>query len=178
EIIEKEIEKAHFYFFYAHTIQDHYPLYDLNILKNALVTGFQSVIDFIVHLLGASGSIEDSDLLVHTLHYPNTKSHADAMETLERNSNPKIFNQICSLLDDIPLEDKLELCMEYQEGKSRLSLLELLNKLENSPSLFEKAVVAHLKTKFQMPNWQQSLKEQIKTSEHLFHHFAYELLEK
>lgn len=177
DIIEIEIKEAYFYFYYAHTIQKQYPLYDLSLLQNALLTGFQSIVDFIIHLLGTAGSIEESDLLVHTLKNKNTKAHADAVEILEKNCDMKIFRQIQPLIDEVPWEEKIETYTKTYGPYPQLTLSELLNKLQDSPSLFDKTAAAHLKAKLQMPDWKKSLREQIKTSEGPFHHYAYELLE-
>lgn len=177
EIIEIEIKKAYFYFFHAHLIQKQYPEYDLNLLENALFTGFQSILDFIIHLLGIAGSIEDSDLLVHILRSKNAKAHAHAVEIVERHSNIRIFRQILPLLDDMPFEEKLDAYNQAYGQFPTLALEELLNKLLDSPSLFDQTMAAHLKAKCQMPDWKQSLKEQIKTAEGPLHQYMYELLE-
>jgi hypothetical protein len=58
-----------------------------------------------------------------------------------------------------------------------LSLSELLDKLERSPTLFDKIVATRLKAKLKMPGWRQQLREQMKQSDETFHQFAYELLE-
>ena len=57
-IITTEIDRAFFYFHHHHTIQSAYPQYDLHVLKDALLTGYHSVIDFIIELLGVAGEIE------------------------------------------------------------------------------------------------------------------------
>jgi hypothetical protein len=177
DIINAEIERAYFYFLYGHTIPKQYPLYDLSLLQNTLLSGYQSVIDFIVYLLGIASSIEACDFIVHALHGKNAKARADAIETIEKNSDSKIFREIAPLLEDVPWESKIESFSELKSKYPKLSLTKLLDKLENSPSLFDRTVSAHLKAQMQIPNWKQSLREQIKTSDELFHHFAYELLD-
>jgi HEAT repeat protein len=177
DIINAEIERAYFYFLYGHTIPKQYPLYDLSLLQNTLLSGYQSVIDFIVYLLGIASSIEACDFLVHALHGKNAKARANAIETIEKNSDFKIFKEISPLLDDVPWESKIESFSELKNKFPKLSLTKLLDRLESSPSLFDRTVSAHLKAEMQIPNWKQSLREQIKTSDELFHHFAYELLD-
>ncbi len=177
DIINAEIERAYFYFLYGHTIPKQYPLYDLSLLQNTLLSGYQSVIDFIVYLLGIASSIEACDFLVHALHGKNAKARANAIETLEKNSDFKIFREIAPLLDDVPWESKIESFSELKSKYPKLSLSQLLDRLENSFSLFDRTVSAHLKAQMQIPNWKQSLREQIKTSDERFHHFAYELLD-
>jgi HEAT repeat protein len=175
DIVTVEIEKAHFYFYWAKTIQNKYPLYDLSLLQNALQTGYKSIIDFIIYILAEASLIEDCELIVKALHSKTTKSHAHAIETLEKSIQRDLFSQILPLIDDSPLEYKLQLSAKQID--TSLNLKQLLDKLENSHLFFDKIIAAHLKAKLQMPNWQQSLREQIKKSDESFHQFTYELLE-
>jgi HEAT repeat protein len=177
DILDIEIERAYFYFYFGHTIQKQHPVYDLGMLQSALLTGYQSVIDFIIHLLGAAGSLEDPELLVRGLHSRNAKIHSHAVESLERTCSLRIFRLIAPLVDDLPLEEKMGACLRWQGGYPNLTLSELLGKLEQSPSLFDKIVAVRLKASLQMPNWRQQLREQMKQSDETFQQFAYELLE-
>lgn len=177
DILDIEIDRAYFYFYFAHTIQKQYPLYDLEMLQSALLAGYQSVIDFIIHLLGASGSLEDPDLLVRALHNKNAKIHSHAIESLERTCDTRIFRLIAPLVDDLPLEEKMAACLRWQGDFPKLTLSELLDKLDDSPLLFDKIVAVRLKTKLQMPNWRKELRELMKHSDETFHQYAYELLE-
>ena len=177
DILDIEIERAYFYFYFAHRIQKHYPLYDLEMLQSALLAGYQSVIDFIIHLLGAAGSLEDPELLVRALHSKNEKIHSNAIESLEKTCDIRIFRLIAPLVDDLPLEEKMAACMRWEGDFLKLTLSELLDKLERSPTLFDKIVATRLKAKLQMPGWRQTLRDQMKQSDESFHQFAYELLE-
>ncbi|HSX26058.1 MAG TPA: MFS transporter [Chlamydiales bacterium] len=177
DILDIEIERAYFYFYFGHTIQNQHPLYDLEMLQSALLTGYQSVIDFIIHLLGAAGSLEDPELLVRALHSRNAKVHSHAVESLEKTCDLRIFRLIAPLVDDLPLEEKMAACLRWHGDYPQLTLSELLGKLDQSPSLFDKIVAVRLKAKLQMPNWRQQLREQMKHSDETFHQFAYELLE-
>ncbi|MDE3046290.1 MAG: hypothetical protein KGJ02_06575 [Verrucomicrobiota bacterium] len=177
DILDIEIERAYFYFYFAHTIQKNYPLYDLEMLQNALLAGYQSVIDFVIHLLGAAGSIEDPEMLVRALHSKNGKLRSHAVESLEKTCDVRIFRLIAPLIDDLPLEEKMAACLNWQGDYPRLTLSELLDKLERSPTLFDKIVATRLKAKLQIPGWRQTLREQMKQSDETFHQLAYELLE-
>ncbi len=177
DILDIEIERAYFYFYFAHTIRKHYPLYDLEMLQSALLAGYQSVIDFIIHLLGAAGSLEDPELLVRALHSKNEKVHSNAVESLEKTCDIRIFRLIAPLVDDLPLEEKMAACMRWEGDFLKLTLAELLDKLQRSPALFDKIVACRLKAKLQMPGWRQTLRDQMKQSDESFHQFAYELLE-
>ncbi len=176
DVIDLEIDRAYFYFFFGHTIQKQYPLYDLKMLEHALLAGFQSVIDFIIHLLAAAGSIDEPELLVRALHSPNAKVQSHAVESLEKTCNPSLFATIAPLIDDLPLAERMAACLRHNRDLPRLSLSDLLAQLDRSPSLYDKIVAARLKSTLQMPNWRQELREQIKCSDETFHHFAYELL--
>ena len=177
DILEIEIERAYFYFYFAHTIQNQHPLYDLEMLQSALLAGYQSVIDFIIHLLGAAGSLEDPELLVRALHSRNAKIHSHAVESLEKTCDARIFRLIAPLIDDLPLEEKMAACLRWQGDYPKLTLSELLGKLDDSPSLFDKIVAVRLKANLQMPNWRKELREMMKHSDETFHQYAYELLE-
>jgi hypothetical protein len=178
DILDIEIERAYFYFYFAHTIQNHYPLYDLEMLQSALLAGYQSVIDFIIHLLGAAGSLEDPELLVRALHSKNEKIHSNAVESLEKTCELRIFRLIAPLVDDLPLSEKMTACIRWEGDFLKLTLSELLDKLERSPALFDKIVATRLKANLQMPGWRQTLRDQMKQSDESFHQFGYELLEQ
>jgi len=177
DILDIEIERAYFYFYFGHTIQNQHPLHDLEMLQSALLSGYQSVIDFIIHLLGAAKSLEDPELLVRALHSRNAKIHSHAVESLEKTCDTRIFRLITPLIDDLPLEEKMAACLNWQGDYPKLTLFELLAKLDESPSLFDKVVAIRLKVQLQMPNWRQQLREQMKLSDETFHQYAYELLE-
>ncbi len=177
DILDIEIERAYFYFYFGHTIQAQYPLYDLEMLQDALLSGYRSVIDCIIHLLGAAGSIEEPELLVRGLHSRNQKIHSHAIESLEKTCDSRIFRLIAPLVDDMPLEEKMTACLRWRDDYPKLTLSELLAKLDESPSLFDKVAAIRLKATLQMPNWKQQLREQMKRSDETFHQYAYELLE-
>lgn len=151
DILDIEIDRAYFYFYFANTIQKQYPLYDLSMLQSALLSGYQSVIDFIIHLLSAAGSLEDSGVLVRALHSRNEKIRANAVESLERTCDAKTFRLIAPLVDDLPMEDKMAAAIKWHGNFPELTLSELLDKLDNSSLLFDKIVATRLKTKLQIP---------------------------
>lgn len=177
ELIDSELDRAYFYFYFGHTIQKQYPLYDLRMLEQALLSGFQSTIDFVIHLLAAAGSIDEPELLVRALQSRNAKVQSHAVESLEKTCHPRLFARIAPLIDDLPVEQKIALCLKHTQDLQRLSLTDLSAKLARSPSLYDKIVAARLRSTLQMPNWRQELLMQIKRSDDSFHHFTHELLE-
>lgn len=175
EIIRQEIERAHFYFFHHHRIANQYPGLDLRDLRGALLTGYESAIDFIIQILGAAGSIEDSELLSRSLRSRQPKVRGQAVETLEKTCDPKIFRLLHPLVADVPLEEKI---YPYEHGGGELlSLTALLDKMEESASRADRFLAAAMKHRLNIPNWRESLRKQMASNEEIFHHFAYELLE-
>ena len=174
EIVQQEIMRAYFCFYHAHTIQQQYLEHDLSILIETLLSAFNSIIDFIIHLLGISGAIDDVELLVSSLHSSNQKIHSHAVETIEKTCNPKIFHLLEPLIDDRPVEEKIDFYSRKKQKKH--SLREVLDILEVSSSLAKHIIAASLKAQLNVPNWQKSLRQQMKNGNEIFQHFAYELL--
>lgn len=175
EIVDTEIDRAYFYFYHQHYIQAQYPEIDLTLLRDDLESSFHSVIDFIIQLLGVAGEIEDCELLSHAIRSPNPKMRSQVLETLERTAEPGIYRALYPLIGDLPLEEKMR--AYRKEGGTPLSLTELLDKMCHSSIQGDQIVAIALKYRLNMPNWRESLREQLATREELFHHFAYELLE-
>lgn len=174
-IIKVEIDRAYFYFYYSQTIQKSFPLIDLTVLKDILVTNYHSVLDFIIQLLAVAGEIEDEELLVRSLHSRNPKLRSQGIEMLEKTSEPKIFRLLQPLIEDIPNEQKIATYLK--RGYEVLSLTALLDKLGESSSQMDRIISAALKVKLDLPNWRESLRQQMLRQDEIFHHFAYELLE-
>lgn len=175
-IIQLEIERAYFYFIHYCTISSRYPDLDLTLLRQTLVTGYQSVFDFIIQLLGAAGEVEDVELLARSLRSRNPKVRSQAVETLEKTCEPSIFRLLQPLLEDLPYEEKIR---NYGNKlvNSPLSLTELLDKMSESSAQMDRIMAATLKYQLNLPNWRESLRKQMLQQDEIFHHFAYELLD-
>lgn len=173
DIISEEIERAYFYFYHHYDVKQKYP--ELRILQDALLTGFHSVIDFIIQLLGAAGSIEDSELLSRSLRSHNPKMRAQAVETLEKACHNKIFRLIRPLISEWPVEEKMRIYL--RSGRLVLPLTDLLDRMEKSASQADRIVAATLKCHINIPEWRESLRLQMVSNEKFFVRFAYELLE-
>lgn len=174
-IIKIEIERAYFYFYHYHTIQENYPALDLHVLQDALLTGYHSVLDFIIQLLGVSGEIEDCELLSRSLRSPHPKIWSQVMETIERTCETRIFRLLSPLLSDLP--DKEKLNAYRMQGHESLPLDKLLDRLETFSGYVDQIVAAALKYRFNMPGWRTSLTKKMSTQEDIFRHFSQELLE-
>lgn len=175
DIIQKEIERAYFYFYHANTIQQLYPDEDLSLLTDALMTGYHSVIDFIIQLLGVAGEVEDCELLSRSIRSRNPKVRSQVVETLEKTCETKIFRLLQPLVDDIPQTEKMRAYVK--SGHQPLSLSDLLDKMGDSSAQVDRIISAAMKYHLNLPTWRESLRQQMLQQDEIFHHFAYELLE-
>jgi HEAT repeat protein len=175
EIIQQEIDRAYFYVYHFHTVQKQYPDLDLSMLTDVLGTGYHSVLDFIIQLLAVAGEVEDSELLSRSLRSRNPKVRSQVVEALEKTSEPSIFRMLRPLVDDLPYEEKLKAYLKA--GHKPLSLTDLLDKMNESPAQIDQIIAATLKYHLDLPNWRESLRQQMFRRDEIFHHFAYELLE-
>lgn len=174
EIVGAEIDRAYFYLYTAHKIAKPFPH---ELLQHTLLTGYHSSLDFVLYLLGASGSLEDPELLVHALHSRSDKIRSHAVESLEKTCDPKLFRLLLPLIDELPMEEKLNIAAAAHPDLPTLTVPELLNRLDRSPSLLDQIVATRLKAELELPNWRAELRERLKTCTDTFHQYAYELLE-
>lgn len=174
-ILKPEIERAFFYFYHYHVIQKNNPDQDLSLMEDALRSGYFSVLDFIIQLLGVAGELEDCELLSRSMRSQNLKLRSQVVETLEKTCEPKIFRLLKPLLEEAPVEIKL---LNYVRlGGKPLSLTELLFKMERSPSLGDEIVAYTYMQKINVSGWKTALKKHMTSAEPIFKHFAFELLE-
>lgn len=175
-ILHHEIERAYFYFYHFHTVQEQHPNLDLSILKDTLWTGYLSVIDFIIQLLGVAGEVEDCELLSRCLRSRNPKTRSHVVEALEKTCENPIFRLIRPLVDDLPHQEKIS---AYIKGnRTPLSLSELLDKISESPAQVDQIIAATLKYRLNLPRWRETLNKQKASHDEIFYHFAAELLEQ
>lgn len=174
-IVKKEIGRAYFYFFHAQTIQRQVPEYDLSVLRQALMTGYHSIIDFIIQLLGVAGSLEECEVLSHTLHSHNRKIRAQALESLEKTCNARIYALLEPLIDERHPEEKIHNFLKG--GGIPLNLTQLLDVMKHSPSRADQIISLAMKAQLKTPDWRFTLREKLDGDEEIFHHFAQELLE-
>ena len=175
ELVLKEVERLEFYFYYGHKIRNFDQDKDFSLIEDALKNGVQSVIDFIIELLCKAGSLQDAELLCSSLRSTNPKIHSHAVESLQRTCEHKIFELLLPFIDDRPLESKL-LLLEKKMNK-RLSLHELLKKLEESSAILDQITAAAFKAREGYPNWRMDLRRQMERNDEIFYQFAFELLQ-
>ncbi|MFN0064913.1 MAG: hypothetical protein ACKVOH_01615, partial [Chlamydiales bacterium] len=174
-VLRKEIDRAYFYFFHAHTVQQQIPEQNLSILSDALITGYHSVVDLMIQLIGTANSIEECEVLARSLRSKNRKTRAHALETLEKASPQKMFQLIEPLLDEDLIQPKLDRFLK--KGGIPLNVTQLLDKMAASPSPTDQIVSLGLKAKLQMPNWKEAIHDKLDSEEEILNHFAEELLE-
>ncbi|MBN4067021.1 hypothetical protein JYU14_02955 [Simkania negevensis] len=132
-VIRKEIDQAHFYFFHSHVIKESScSITDVNRLKEVLLAAYHTSLNLVIHLLNLPGSVENTEVLTHSLRSPNQKIHSQAVETVGKMCDPKIFQQLEPLLDDRPLEHKL--CLYRKSRREEFSLPELLDYIGVRPA--------------------------------------------
>ncbi len=174
-IVKREIERAYFYFYHSQTVQRQVPEHDLTILQKALLTGYQSIIDFIIQLLGVAGSLEECEVLAHTLRSQNRKIRAQAVESLEKTCDATIFDMLEPLIDERDGEEKLRHYLKW--GGVPLNLTQLLDAMAQSSSRADQIISLAMKAQLKTPDWRHTLREKLESEEEIFHHFAHELLE-
>lgn len=175
DIVSTEITRAYLYYYHYHAIQKEYPQYDLSLLRDALFSSYHSVMDFIIQLLGVAGESEDRELLARSLRSANPKVRSHVIETLEKTCETKIFRALYPLIAELPQTEKMRI-YEKNGGKS-LSLSELLDKMSQSLIPGDRLIALALKYRLKMPNWRESIRQQLSTHDEIFQHFAREILE-
>lgn len=175
-LLKIEIDRAYFYFYHAHTVQKQLPQQDLTILQKGLKASYQSILDFIIQLLGVAGSYVECDVLSTTLQSTNRKIRAQAIESLEKVCHSQLFALLEPLIDDRHPEEKLR--HYIQSGGLPLNLTQLLEALKLSSSRSDQIIAIALKAQLKTADWQQVVKEKLNTQDALFRRFASELLEE
>lgn len=175
-IINVEIERAYFYYYYSNSIQSQYPDKDLSILTEALQTGFHSVIEFIIQILSTAGEVEDCELISRLFRSSDLKLRSQVVETLEKTCDRKIFKRLRPLLENVPAGE----IMQYYLGRKNnvLSLDELLIHLSKSSSQVDRLVSLTLMKKLNLPRWKDFLAKLLSSNEEIFRHYASELIEQ
>lgn len=136
ELIEKETEKAWFYFYHAYALPWKEEKRIDYRFKEALLTGYQTTLNFIIQLLGAGGLVESGEILAYTLLNGNEKIQGQALETLEKFCPKKIYNLIYPFFGFA----KKETMLLYFEklGYKAFDFKELILLLKNSSSKLDR----------------------------------------
>lgn len=146
-IIKKEIDKAYFYAYHQKHIQQAYPHLNLDLLVMTLEINYCSSIDFIIQLLGISGTWSaDPDILITALKNHNSKTRAQALEFLQKMCGNNIFSFVEPLLNK---ELNVDVTKYYIKSYGSLfPLSKLLTIMLKSPFLFNQVVAKKLQEEF------------------------------
>lgn len=161
-VLQPEIERAHFFLkSLSLTRKDE----KLNILSDTLLSDYYSVLDFIIQLLGVAGEVEDTELLSRSIRSGKVKIESQAIETLEKTCEPKIFRMLQPLFakENAPSDEE--------------TLDHILLTLRNSSSIADKIVAFTFMKAQSMKGWKEALKREMVSAPQLFKQLAYELLE-
>lgn len=173
-IIDKEIQRAYFYFYHAHRLEAEDSQIDVSLLKELLMSDYLSVIDFIIQLLGTSDEVEDEELLSRSIKSKNPKIKSQAVEAIEKTCDPIIFRSLKPLLDDTPEEEKMRIYLK--NGGVALNLNALIDKMSASPLQIDQLNAAALKYQLRLQGWREVLEKYFASQDKIFQHFAAELL--
>lgn len=146
-IIKKEIDKAYFYAYHQKYIQQAYPHLNLNLLVMTLEINYCSSIDFIIQLLGISGTWSaDPNILTMSLKNYNSKTRAQALEFLQKMCGNNIFSFVEPLLNK---EFNVDVTKYYIKSYGSLfPLSKLLTIMLKSPFGFNQVVAKKLQEEF------------------------------
>lgn len=143
KIIKSKARKALFYAYHKQYIQQKNPEYNLGVLVDTLNSNYHAEVNFMLTILGMLGSVEYSDVLIRALIGKNQKVRAQALESLEKNCDSYLFS-LCEPFINQPTLPHSEKYY-FKCGIVPLSLKELLNMMENSPSYLSKLAARQLK---------------------------------
>ena len=168
EIIQIESERAEMYAQGAISVATLEPNSNYQLLEETLWSGFHSILDFIVHLLGASKEVEDCELLSKLIRSRSVKIRSQVIEALEKSCKPAIFRLLLPLITETGIQPN---------SKTEENLLPIiLAPLLHSSSELDHMVAIILKYRLQLPNWKSDIAKLIENASPLFHNFAREML--
>lgn len=142
-IVKKDIERAYFYYYHAHTLTPLFNIQNLYMLESSLKSGFEAILNCIIQFITLNGGIQESEIMVRSIHSHHPKIRAAAHETLEKISPTTLFSLLEPFLNDrFTKETKLHLFLK--QGGVPLSLPELLKKLSQSANPTEQIIASNL----------------------------------
>ncbi len=145
----QDLEQAYFYIYHARELMDKESDSDLLPLKEILVAHYESHLDFIVQIIGVMGQVSDTETLSRSIHSNNHKIHSNALETLEKITNRKLFRALLPLIDDGPQEN-LKVAFN-RKGFMHLSIQEVIQRLSDSPFVIDRIIATKVQEK-ESPN--------------------------
>jgi len=172
-IITPVIQQAQAYFWHTEHIKQSGSM-DLRLVAECMEGSFHHLIDFAIGLLAASGSIEESELITHSLRSHNEKTHSQGVETVEKTCDKKIFRLLEPLIDDRPDSDKIRRLPSLAHETTE----DILERLESSALIVDRLIAWHTRAKLKIGNWRALASAMRQTDDPLFNHFITELLQE
>lgn len=162
ELLTKELKRAYFYFYHAHT--------EGVIIPEIIRAEYLSATDLIVQLIGLGGGFEESDLLSRALQSKNPKTRGTALETVEKTCPKKLWQLLKPLIDERPLSDKMRFASRFIDDTL------LIEALQKSASHTTQLTVMTLKASLNFPGWKETADLQRAGKSGLYYQFATELI--
>ncbi len=128
-LLSHEIDQAYFYLYHGRVLQQLDP--EFTYLKNALLTYGETLIDFLVQLLGIAHKLEDPEVLAHTLRSKNRKLQAQTFETIEKICERKIYLRLEPLINQ---RERGNIFLFYHKNRPPITLSQLIEKIQEAPS--------------------------------------------
>ena len=150
KILKSKATKALFYDYHKNFIQKRYPCYNLHLLIETLEANYQAEVNFILAFLAITGSADYADVLIRSLTGKNLKARAQALESLEKDSENHLFALVTPFVyrDTHVFEEKYYM----KKGVELLTIEELLNWIEKTPFYFSKLIASQLKEELSLCN--------------------------
>lgn len=145
-VVRQETEKAYFYYYHASTIHQQLPSSDLSLLEQTLMANYESIVDFLIQLIGFSGSLREGEVLAHALACRSPKVRAHALESLEKGSDQRAYALLAPLLDHNAPHWKIRHYLHL--GHAPYTLSQLIGLLAISPSRVNQIVADTLQSRF------------------------------
>ena len=176
KVVDKEIEKAHFY---LNNYKAYAPGPDTaldKLLEGGLSSAFTAKIEFIIHLLSSAGEISDPEAVCRLYRSKNAKIKSQVIETLEKTCKRAIFLKLRPLIEEQALDGTKRIL--GTDSKAVLPLEDLLNFLAESPSLSDQIMAAAALSATHPQKSRETLKALAHNSSPIIQSFAEELLGK
>ncbi|MEG0037142.1 MAG: hypothetical protein RSB82_03090 [Victivallaceae bacterium] len=168
KLVKQEISVAYCHAHHVEMLPKLYPNYDLNLLTNALMTNYRSCVQFIIELLGISGSAENFDVLSRSLNSKNSKIKAQALESLEKSCSSSLY----ALIEPFMTKEaphSYHTRKYIKSGNRTFSLKEILNIMSKSSVRLNQITAGQLQEElscldsvFKKPTvYEEIIKEQI-----------------
>lgn len=170
KIWQTEIERAYFYLYHTKTIQKSLPHLNLTLLETALKNSYDSVLKFLIETLALINRFEQGEHLVKSLQSKLPKTFSHALETLDKLCSAKYYKKFKPLIEDEHEDDFIKLY--HKLNLPILTLDNLLDRLEQTPSYTNQMIVPLFRDRFNIPG-----SEKKEPANKKLDHFTLELLE-